>query len=110
MAFVSILSQIKLLFGPLVIQLVRYILKQLFNSVSVTVETLSDDHTAAPGNYNNRLSMTSRQTAKMKLLPSVFSCLFSRLKITVIALNSRRHFLYLCDLIRDYKKRIENQR
>ena len=57
MAFVSILSQIKLLFGPLVIQLARYILKQLFTSVSVTVETLSDDHTAAPGNYNNRLSM-----------------------------------------------------
>ena len=55
MAFVSILSQIKLLFGPLVIQLVRYILKQLFTSVSV--ETLSDDHTADPGNYNNRLSM-----------------------------------------------------
>ena len=57
MASVSILSQIKLLFGPLVIQLVRYMLKQLFTSVSVTVETLSDDHTAAPGNYNNRLSM-----------------------------------------------------
>ena len=52
MAFVSILSQIKLLFGPLAIQLVRYILKQLFTSVSVTVETLSGDHTAAPVNYN----------------------------------------------------------
>ena len=35
MAFVSILSQIKLLFGPLVIQLVWYILKQLITSVSV---------------------------------------------------------------------------
>ena len=34
-AFVSILSQIKLLFGPLVIQPVWYILKQLFTSVSV---------------------------------------------------------------------------
>ena len=37
MAFVGILSQIKLLFGPPVIQLVRYILKQLFTSVSVKV-------------------------------------------------------------------------
>ena len=35
MAFDSILSQTKLLFGPLVIQLVWYILKQLFTSVSV---------------------------------------------------------------------------
>ena len=37
MAFVGILSQIKSLFGPLVIQLVLYILKQLFTSVSVKV-------------------------------------------------------------------------
>ena len=35
MAFVGILSQRKLLFGRLVIQLVWYILKQLFTSVSV---------------------------------------------------------------------------
>ena len=34
MAFFGILSQLKLLFGPLVIQLVWYILKQLFTSVS----------------------------------------------------------------------------
>ena len=37
MAFVGILSQIKLHFWPLVIQLVWYILKQLFTSVSVKV-------------------------------------------------------------------------
>ena len=37
MAFVGVLSQIKLLFGPLVIQLVWHILKQLFTSVSVKV-------------------------------------------------------------------------
>ena len=36
-AFVAIFSQIKLLFGPLVIQLVWYILKQLFTSVLVKV-------------------------------------------------------------------------
>ena len=35
--FVGILSQIKLLFGPLVVQLVWYILKQLFTLVSVKV-------------------------------------------------------------------------
>ena len=37
MAFFGILSQLKLLFGPLVIQRVWYILKQLFTSVSVKV-------------------------------------------------------------------------
>ena len=37
MTFVGTLSQIKLLFWPLVIQLVWYILKQLFTSVSVKV-------------------------------------------------------------------------
>ena len=37
MAFVAIFSQIKLFFGPLVIQLMWYILKQLFTSVSVKV-------------------------------------------------------------------------
>ena len=33
-----------------------------------------------------------RQTAKMKLLPSVFSSLNSRVKIFVFVANSRRHF------------------
>ena len=33
-----------------------------------------------------------RQTAKMKLLPSVFSCLYNRNIIFVFAVNSRRHF------------------
>ena len=37
MAFGRILSQVKLLFGPLVIQLVWCILKQLFTSVPVKV-------------------------------------------------------------------------
>ena len=36
-AFVGLLSQIKFLFGPLFIQLVWYILQQLFTSVSVKV-------------------------------------------------------------------------
>ena len=33
-----------------------------------------------------------RQTAKMKLLPSVFSSLYSRIKIFVYAVNSKRRF------------------
>ena len=31
-----------------------------------------------------------RQTAKMKLLPSVFSSLYSRIKIFLLAVNSKR--------------------
>ena len=33
-----------------------------------------------------------RQTAKIKLLPPVFSSLYSRIKIFVFAVNSKRHF------------------
>ena len=36
-----------------------------------------------------------RQTAKIKLLPSVLSSLYSRIKIFVFAVNSKRHF-YFC--------------
>ena len=36
-AFVGVLRQLKLLFGPPIIKLVWYILKQLFTSVSVKV-------------------------------------------------------------------------
>ena len=35
---------------------------------------------------------SKRQKAKMKLLPSVFSSLYSILKIFVFAVNSKRHF------------------
>ena len=37
LTFVVILSQIKLIFGPLVIQLVWYLIKHLFTSVPVKV-------------------------------------------------------------------------
>ena len=45
----------------------------------------------------SRLSLTfaangKRQTANGKLLPSVFSSLYSRIKIFVFAVNSKRHF------------------
>ena len=33
-----------------------------------------------------------RQTAKIKLLPSVFSSLYSGIKIFVFAVNSKRHY------------------
>ena len=33
-----------------------------------------------------------RQTAKIKVLPSVFSSVYSRIKIFVFAVNSKRHF------------------
>ena len=48
----------------------------------------------------------------MKLLPSVFmTYLYSRLKIFVFVLNSIGDiFLYFCVLVKDYKKRIKNQR
>ena len=35
-----------------------------------------------------------RQTAKIKLLPSIFSSLYSRIEIFVFAVNSKRH-LYI---------------
>ena len=51
-----------------------------------------------------------RQTAKMKLLPSVFSFQYSRIKIFVSVVNSKRHFSIFFYLFKDYKKRIENQK
>ena len=50
-----------------------------------------------------RLSLTLRgltsngKRQKMKVLPSVFSSLNSRVKIFVFVANSRRHFLFLYD-------------
>ena len=42
--------------------------------------------------FDVTLSYVKRQTAKMKLLPSVFSSLNNRVKIFVFAANSRIHF------------------
>ena len=33
-----------------------------------------------------------RQTAKMKLLPSLFSCMYNRVKLFVFAMNGRRRW------------------
>ena len=52
-----------------------------------------------------------RQTAKIKLLPSVFSSLYSRIKIFVFAVNSKRHFYFCMIYLKDnMKTRIEKQR
>ena len=49
-----------------------------------------------PNNREIKLDVTwsyvKRQTAKMKLLPSLFRSLNSRVKIFVFVANSRRHF------------------
>ena len=38
-----------------------------------------------------------RQTAKMKLLSSLFSCVYSRVKLFVFAMNStRRYSIFVC--------------
>ena len=38
-----------------------------------------------------------RQTAKMKVLSSLFSCVYSRVKLFVFAMNSRRlNFIFVC--------------
>ena len=52
-----------------------------------------------------------RQAAKIKLLPSVFGSLYSRIKIFVFAVNIVGDiFLFLYDLFKDNMKRIEKQR
>ena len=56
-----------------------------------------------------------RQMAKIKLLPSVFSSLYSRIKIFVFVVNSRATssrdtFLFLYDLFKGNMRRIEKQR
>ena len=56
------------------------ILKQLFPSGSVNIREVKFD------------VYGKRQTANCKLLPSVFSSLYSRIKIFVFAMNSKRHF------------------
>ena len=43
-------------------------------------------------------------------MPSVFSSLYSRIKISVFVVNSERHFSIYDDLVEDNMKRIEKQR
>ena len=66
-----------------------------------------------PRNDNREVKFDAygkRQTAKLKFLPSVFSSLYSRIKIIVFGVNSKRHFFFLYDLFKDNMKRIEKQR
>ena len=55
--------------------------KVIFSSIFIT------DNREVKHDVNGK-----RQTAKMELLPSVFSSLYSRIKIFVFAGNSKRHF------------------
>ena len=56
---------------------------------------LKDGNTAAHFADSREIKLDvygKRQTAKIQLLPSVFSSLYSRIKIFVFAVNSKRHF------------------
>ena len=51
-----------------------------------------------------------RQTAKMKLLSSLFSCVYSRVKLFVFSMNCIGDVIpFLCALFTDYKNRPQNQ-
>ena len=56
-----------------------------------------------------RSSKTFTANGKHKLLPSVFSSLYSRIKTFAFGVN-RDTFLFVYDLFKDKMKRIENQR
>ena len=48
-----------------------------------------------------RLRKAFTANGKMKLLLSVFSCSYSRVKIFVFAVNRRYFSIFLCDLLKD---------
>ena len=49
-----------------------------------------------------------QQTAKMKRLPSLFSCVYSRVKLFVFAMNSRRRFsIFVCFI---YELEVKNSK
>lgn len=53
--------------------------------------------------------LTANEKRKIKLLASIFSGLYSTVKIFVLAVNSRIIYcLFLCDLFNGYKKRTQN--
>ena len=86
--------------------------------METSIKTASGSFSASCRNIHVREAVkrdvySKRQTAKMKLLRSVFSSLYSRIKTFVFAVISiivRDTFLYLCDLFNDYKKRIKHER
>ena len=91
MAFVGTVSQIKLLFGLLVIQLVWYILKQLFTSVSVKVV---DIYLAASrlGKYPPLFTSTSVINCKLCDLKTIK--LYTELQnLLTISISSKRFWL-----------------
>ena len=79
MDFVRILSQMKLLFGPLVIQLVWYTLKQSFASVSVKVVDIYSGAPAALGRQAepHKQPIYGKQKETHELIFSWLSCMAS---------------------------------
>ena len=71
--------------GPIFAVKERLTIGIIFKGVGDLLERLSLT-------LRGRTSNGKRQTAKMKLLPSVVSSLNSRVKIFVFGANSRRHF------------------
>jgi len=51
-----------------------------------------------------------RQTAKMKLLPALLSCVYSRVKLFVFAKNSRRRYsIFVCFIYRLKEKNSKSE-
>ena len=46
-----------------------------------------------------------RQTPKMKILPSLFSCVYNRVKLFVFAMNSRRRYSTFMRFINGLKEK-----
>ena len=100
MAFVGILSQVKLLLGPLVIQLVWYILKQL-SCTAVSVKVV-DIYLAALllGKYpplftstsmNNRPFFQNESKCETFHMKMSFACSFILMQIKVIFIRMVSH-------------------
>ena len=66
------------------------------NRFAVVIKEQAASSSTGKACYNREVKLTftangTRQTAKIKLLPSVFSSTYSRIKIFVFAVNSKRH-------------------
>ena len=65
------------------------------NRFAVVIKEQAASSSTGKACYNREVKFDiygKRQTAKIKLLPSVFSSMYSRIKIFVFAVNSKRHF------------------
>ena len=69
-----------------------HVIEALFKMICSSHRVVSGPQSCNREKLDVTWSHVKRQTAKMKLLPSVFSSLNSRVKIFVFVANSRRHF------------------